>query len=103
MNSRRKKASLGSTETRGHSENERLKRPGKSGALLTLISENLRSVAVAVVTAAIGAFGFWLSPLRDIVAHKIWHEKAVILLTTDYARVPEGSLVRFVSQKCNWS
>ncbi len=93
MNSRRKKASLGSTETRGHSENERLKRPGKSGALLTLISENLRSVAVAVVTAAIGAFGFWLSPLRDIVAHKIWHEKAVILLTTDYARVPEGSLV----------
>jgi hypothetical protein len=91
MNRRPKKASPGSTETRGHPEAERVEQPDKVGTLQKLISENLRSVVVAIVTAGIGAFGFWLSPLRDLVAHKIWHEKAVILLTTDYTSVPEGS------------
>src|SRR5271167_135219 len=47
-----------------------------------------------MVTAGIGAVSFWLSPLREIVAHRIWREKAAVLLTTDSSRVVEGSPVQ---------
>jgi serine/threonine protein kinase len=48
----------------------------------------------ALVTVVTGGLGFWLSPLREIVSHKIYHEKALILLTTDSARIFEGSTVQ---------
>jgi hypothetical protein len=73
------------------SEPNKTERP--TSTFRTLVSENLKTVVVAVVTAGIGAFGFWLSPLREAVAHKIYRENAAILLTTDFETIREGNTV----------
>ncbi len=81
-------------EVDDHSEEDKSRQTHHAGILGTLVSENLRSVVVALVTAAIGTVGLLLSPLRNVVAHWIWHEKALILLTTDTKRVIEGSSIQ---------
>jgi hypothetical protein len=58
------------------------------------LSENLKPIVLAVATATLGTVGFWLSPLRDVVGHLLWREKAAILATTDSSRVREGSTVK---------
>lgn len=55
------------------------------------VRENLNSIIVSLLAGVVGTMGVILTPLREMVTHRIWHEKATILLTTDVDRVREGS------------
>jgi len=89
--SKKKEAGAGAGDVEKRPDASKSQRPAV--ALGTLITDNLKSIVAALITAVIGAFGFWLSPLREVVAHKIYSERAAILLATDSARVLEGDTV----------
>src|SRR5437764_696106 len=93
MSNKRKRE--GATQ-KGHDGHMKPKKPGQAniGVIRALISDNLKSIVVAMVSGVIGAFGFWLTPLREVVAHKVYQENAAILLTTDSARVTEGGVIK---------
>ena len=64
------------------------------GTVRSAFSENLKPIVLIVASAILGTVGFWLSPLRDIVRHLLWREKATIFVTADSSRVSEGSTVK---------
>jgi hypothetical protein len=64
------------------------------GTVRSAFSENLKPIVLVGATATLGTVGFWLSPLRDIVGHLLWREKAAIFATTDSSRVLEGGTLR---------
>jgi hypothetical protein len=65
----------------------------RSQLLSGLFRENLNSILVSLLLGAFGTIGVILSPIREMVTHHVWSEKASVLLTTDVERVREGSSV----------
>lgn len=62
----------------------------KINFLRDLLKESLKNIAIAIGTLTIGLIAFYLSPLKEKVAHIIWEEKAGIYITPEVRTVKEG-------------
>ena len=56
----------------------------------SLLPEWLRSHLAPTFGSLIALVGFWFSPIKDIVFHKIWHESPTIVLQPSTDKVCEG-------------
>lgn len=80
-------------------QDERSKQDGgpiiKGGHLARVFVETLKeygkSVAVASGAITIGTLAFFLTPLKDNLAHLIWQENAEVLITVSSERIREGN------------
>src|SRR6185503_20260696 len=67
----------------------------KRGHLASLFVETLKeyskNLAIASGAITIGTLAFFLTPLKDKIAHLLWEEKAEILITVNSERIREGN------------
>ncbi len=68
------------------------------GPLIKFLGENLKPIIASLAIGVASTIGVLLSPVRDVIQHHLWREKASILLSTSVDRVQEGSSValRFI-------
>jgi hypothetical protein len=52
--------------------------------------EVLRALVLGAVPLSLGVAGVWLTPLRDVIAHAIWSEKAILTVAIPRVALQEG-------------
>jgi hypothetical protein len=52
--------------------------------------EVLRALVLGAVPVALGVAGVWLTPLRDVIAHAIWSERATLTVAIPRVDLQEG-------------
>lgn len=63
------------------------------GSLSASLAENIKPILASLAVGAISTIGVLLSPVKEVIQHHLWKEKASILLRTSVDRVREGSSV----------
>jgi hypothetical protein len=63
------------------------------GPLIEFLGENLKPIIASLAIGVASTIGVLLSPVKDVIQHHLWKEKASLLLSISTDHVQEGSSV----------